>query len=363
MATEIFRKLMMEAYKERRDADLWLAGLFETRAKNISDTEKVAIDVVRWEENISPVVGITAGPTMNTNNSFTTKEWTPPSINEGQPFDAAELMRRSPGSNEYEATDEGFQEAFADRLMEGMNKLEGKIRRNRNWQASQVLQTGLLALVDEDGNDAYTIDFKPKSSHFPTAGTAWDAGSPTPLRDIMDLADVIRDDSGKDANMLIMGDLSFQAFIASSDVSDKLNNRRYEIGEIAPRENKGVGGKFQGVIHIGSYAFEIWTYNGRAIIPGDSTATRMIDRDSCILMSNETRFDTVFAGVPMPTNTLERFADILPSRISIPTAVDIAPNIYSSTNGKTVMLEVESRPLLIPTAIDAYGNLNTGVSP
>lgn len=360
MATEIFRKLMIEAYREQRDPDMFLAGMFEVRPRNISNSEKVAIDVVRREEHISPVVGISAGPTMNSLKQFTTKEWTPPSINEAQPFDALELTKRNAGQTEYDATDMGFQESFAERLLDGMNTLEGKIRRNREWQASQVLQTGTLTLVDEDGNDAYVIDFKPKSSHFPSAGTAWDAGG-DPLADIGDLSDVIRDDSGMDANFLLMGDIAFNAFINNATVKSFLDIRRYEIGEIAPRAT-GKGGKYQGVIHIGAYQYEIWTYNGRGIIPGDSTNTRMIDRDACIVMASELRLDTVFAGVPMPTETDARFRDILPPRISVPTAIDLAPNIWTSLNGKTVMLEIESRPLVIPTAIDGFGNIDTGVT-
>lgn len=360
MATEIYLKLMMEAYKEMRTSDQFIAGMFEVRPRNISNTEKVAIDVLRREEHISPVVSRTGGPTMNALNQFTTKEWTPPSIREAQPFDTVELLKRSAGVTEYDATDIGFQQAFSERLLDGMDELEGKVRRNREWQGSQILQTGLLTLVDEDGNSTYVIDFNPKSSHFPLSGTAWDAGG-DPLADIGNLSDVIRDDSGMDANFLLMGDIAFNAFINNAAVKSFLDIRRYEIGEIAPRK-MGSGGKFQGNVHIGAYFYEIWTYNGRGIIPGDVTNTRMIDRDSCIVMASELRLDTVFAGVPMPVNVDPRFRDILPDRISIPTAIDLAPNIYATPDGKQVMLEIESRPLLIPTAIDGFGNIDTQVT-
>ena len=356
MATEIFRKRFLAAYREMRDADMFLSGFFTVRPENISPTEKVALDIVRSDEEISPIVNTCEGPTFNTSTQFSTKEFTPPSIEEAMPFDCKELLHRLPGETEYDSTDISFQAQLVSRIMRGMNSLENKIRRNREWQASQILQTGTLTLVDENGDDAYIIDFTPKVTHFVTVGTVWTDSGADPLQDIEGLCDVIRDDSLQDADRCIMGAGAINAFINNTIVKAQLDNRRFEIGTIAPRPT-GVGGKFWGVVHVGNYQVEIWSFNGRGLVPGDATKTLMVADDSCIVMASSGRLDTVFAGVPMAVPVDPRFAAFLPDRVAVPRAIDMAPNIYATPNGRQTILEVASRPLLIPTAIDSFGTL------
>lgn len=356
MATDIFRKNMISAYREMRDADMFLSGFFTVRPENISDTETVAIDIVRTDEEISPVVNTCEGPTFNTSTLFTTKEFTPPSIEEAMPFDCKELLHRRAGETEYDASDVSFQAALVTRILNGMNRLENKIRRNREWQASQILQTGTLTLVDQNGDDAYIIDYQPKATHFLTVGTIWSDSGADPLSDIEALLDVIRNDSLQDGDRVIMGANAINLFINNTIVQAQLDNRRFEIGTIAPRPT-GVGGKFWGAVHVGNYQVEIWSSNARGLVPGDSTKTLFVDDDSCIVMASSGRLDTVFAGVPMAVPIDPRFAGFLPDRVAVPRAVDVAPNIYASQNGRQTILELASRPLLIPTAIDSFGTL------
>jgi hypothetical protein len=360
MAPSIYRTAFLNMYREFRDPDMFLSGFFPVRKENISNTETVSIDIVRTDEEISPVVNAMEGPTYNSEALSTNKEFTPPSIEEAMTFNAKDLLHRMPGGTEYQASDVGFQEQLVTRMLTGINLLEGKIRRNREWQASQILQTGMLTLVDAKGNPAYVIDFKPKVNHFVSAGTAWNAGGADPLADIEALSDTIRDTSLQDANRLIMGAGTINAFINNDIVKAQMDNKRYEIGHIAPKP-AGKGGKFWGIVNVGNYQFEIWSFNGRGLVPGAASKTLFVDDDSCIVMSSDGRLDTVFAGVPVPVRTDERFRDFLPSRVAIPRAVDVAPNIYNSLNGRETMLELASRPLLIPTAIDSFGTISTGV--
>lgn len=360
MATALFRKNMIAAYREMREPGGFLASFFKIRPGNISDTETVSIDIERSGEEISPVVNTCEGPTWNTDDQFTTKEFTPPTLNEGMPFDCRSLLARMAGTTEYAAADLSFQAQLVMKIMNGMAKLDAKIMRNIDWQASQILQTGLLALVDEDGVANYNIDFKPKSTHFFAAGIAWNVGGSDPLADIEALADLIRNDGKRNANICIMGDVTFNAFSRNAIVQAHFDNRRMDFGAVRP-DSRGEDAKFQGFVHIGAYNFEIWTYTGRGVIPGGSTNTNFVSPDSCIVLADSGRLDTVFAGVPTPTTTDPRFADVLPGRISVPSATDVSPNIYSTPNGKQTILELESRPLCIPTAIDSFGRIDSGV--
>lgn len=362
MATEEFRKQMIAKFEQTRAPDLALSSKFTVRPGNIADTEKVLIDIERYDEEVSPVVRALEGPTLNAADQFTSKEFIPPTINEGAAIDVGQLLKRLPGQTEYDATDVSWQAVLVRHMLRLMRLMGGKIGRNREWQASQILTTGIVQLTNENGDLTYEVDYKPKATHFPTAGIAWDGVTPTILADIESLADVIRNDGLVDANELWMGSDSFNAFVADPAVQAHYDNRRMNFGTIEPRE-LGMGAKLQGTLSIGNYQFSIITYNGRGILPGDppTTKTKFLPVDKVVFLSDETRLDTVFGGIPRVVPVDPRFAGFLPDRVAVPGAVDMAPNIYATLNGKQTMFELESRPLLIPTQIDGYGCLDTGV--
>jgi hypothetical protein len=121
----------------------------------------------------------------------------------------------------------------------------------------------------------------------------------------------------------------------------------------------GAGAKFQGTLSIGNYQYSIITYNGRGILPGAGTKTKFLTAGKVIFLSSETRLDTVFGGIPRVVPVDPRLSGFLPDRIAVPGAIDLAPNVYATANGKQTILELESRPLLIPTNIDGFGCLTT----
>ncbi|RLE21258.1 MAG: hypothetical protein DRJ50_09455, partial [Actinobacteria bacterium] len=97
MSVDILRRQMIELYQEMRPPESFLSGKFLVRPGNISDTEEVTLDIERWDEEISPVTVVCTGPTFNTLDQFTTKTFTPPTIDEAMPFSCASLLKRRPG--------------------------------------------------------------------------------------------------------------------------------------------------------------------------------------------------------------------------------------------------------------------------
>lgn len=357
MATELFRKKMIEMFMQSRGPDLALSSKFLVRPGNISDSQKIVIDIERFDEDVSPVVTALEGPTRNKSDQFTSKEFEPPTINEGSSIDVGQLLKRQPGETEYDATDVAWLSSMVKHLQKNMRLMADKIARNREWQASQILLTSLLQLTDETGALVYEIDYKGKTSHFPTAGTSWD-GAASILNDIEALSDVCRDDGLVDIDELWMGATTFNTFVADSGVQQHYDNRRMSMGSIEPRQ-MGAGAKFQGSLSIGNYQYSIITYNGRGILPAAGTKTKFLPDDKVIFLSQDTRLDTVYGGVPRVVEPDPRFAGFLPDRIAIPGAIDMSPNIYASVDGKQTLFDLESRPLLIPTQIDGYACLTT----
>ena len=135
-------KKMLAAYIAMAEAPLFLSGLFQSPSENFYSSEEVEIDIVRSDEDISIVVtDLSTGYRMNSEDLFTNKAFKPPIHKEAVPLNSFDLINRMPGQNPFEDPD--FLANVMVRMFRGMVKIERKIRRSIELQASQVLQTGI----------------------------------------------------------------------------------------------------------------------------------------------------------------------------------------------------------------------------
>src|SRR5262245_42650491 len=174
---------MISAYVERAPAPRFLSSLFTLRPENIHNTEKVEIDIQRSSEDVAvPIQDVSTGPRLNENDKYTNKAFTPPVFDEAAGITAWEQIKRQPGVEPFE--DPNFLANAGRQAMGLMLKMGDKIGRATELMASQVLQDGVITLVDSGGNTVYTIDFLMKSSHKITVGTAWatDGSTGAPAR-------------------------------------------------------------------------------------------------------------------------------------------------------------------------------------
>jgi hypothetical protein len=199
-------------------------------------------------------------------------------------------------------------------------------------------------------------------THFPTSVVAWDNASSTKLADIGALANVIRADGLSDPDMLVMGEASYELFIQDQDVLDRMDNRRIAGNGIVPMDRLGNGGIFRGVIEIGNYKYDIWTYGGRYKHPQTGVSTKYVPDDKVIVRSSMGRMDATFGGIPRIGAPDPRVPAALTSRISVPDQMlDLQMNGWITPDGETMMVQAGTRPLMIPTAIDTYGCLDTAI--
>ena len=357
-------KRMISVYNQMAAPTLFLSGMFQSPAENFHSSEEVEIDIIRSDEEVSIVVqDLSTGYRMNSDDLYTNKGFKPPINKEAIAINSFDLLKRVAGSNPFENPD--FRMNIIARMFTGMVKVERKIRRSMELQASQILQTGILTLIDSNGVALYTLDFKPKATHFPTVGTVWsDATNAVPIDDIKALAEVIRNDGLGDADELLMGTDAFTEFVRSDQVQLHLNGRRIDQGAIIPTTRRGDGGNFRGTIDIGNYTFSIWTYGGRYNHPQTGVKTQFIDPGKVIVRDSNGRLDATFGAIPnigremgvQATNLLPE----LPGRISnAGRNMDLFTNAWLSPDGEQLFGGVGVRPLLIPTAIDTFGCLTT----
>ena len=354
-------KQMMKAFSQVSSVPGFFASFFTVRRDTIYNSDTIEIDIERDDEDVAAVLtDFKSGANISTFDQYTNKEFTPPSLGEGFELTANELTKRMPGDTPFDSV---VYQANANALvMKKLPRIMNKIRRHIGVQASQVLQTGKLSLVDKDGNTVFTLDFKPKVTHFPTAGTVWGTGTEDKLSDIRSLASLIRADGKVSPNMLIFGSDAWASFIKDTNVKALLDNRRYELGNIQAPAPIG-GGEYNGKIAIGPYEYELWTCDERYKDIATGNNTPFMSPEKVIVMSKGARLDAAYGGVPFVTEPDQRALRFLPPRLEEMGAGGIAvwPNAYVATNNKLVTGEVYTRPLMIPVQIDSFGCLDTGL--
>lgn len=349
---------MIERYVQGSEAPLFLSGHFQSPARNFHDSEKVEIDVIRDDEEVAIVLKDAAtGARMNESSLYTNKAFTPPVFKEAGVINAYKQMSRQAGRNPFEDPNAGLQ--ALNESFDIFYKCERKIRRAVELMSSQVLQTAVITLIDEDGNALYSLDFQGKSTHFPTVAVTWGTAGTTgdPLGELAALAQVVRRDGKKKPSRLVFGTSALQRFLANADVKARLDNRNMQLGMVAP-EVRGEGATFQGHVWIGHYRFEMWSYDGFYKDPQSGELVPYVADNNVIMMSEGARLDLSFGTIPRMTSPQERAMPFLPPRISNgPRGIDLTTNAWFTPDGENLIVQAGTRPLPIPTAIDTYGCL------
>lgn len=355
---------MISAYFQDALPRAFFAGMFQARPENFHTSEEVEIDIVRSEEDVAIVVqDISTGYRLNSDDLFTNKKFKPPIFKEAFPVNSYELMKRMPGEDPFKSPN--FRGNLILRMFRGMRLVEAKIRRTIELQASQIMQTGTVTLTDSNGVALYTLNYVPKSTHFPTAGTSWATATlAQKISDLTSLADVIRGDGLTDPDQLIIGATAWENLLQTSGFLARFDAQRANLGAIAPMDRQGNGGIYRGTLELGNYKLDVWTYAGRYKHPQTGVSTPFLAPGKIIVRSSSARMDATFGAIPNIGALLNgggsQLLPELPSRLSSSAAgMDITSNVWLTGDGETLMGGVGSRPLLIPTAIDTYGCLTT----
>lgn len=353
-------KVMLSGYQARRRPTMFLTGMFQAPAENYHNSEEVEIDIMRSEEEVSiAIVDLSTGARLNSEDDFTNKSFKPPVHKEKGAIPAHKLINREFGQNPFESPD--FQANAIARGTRLVTKMGDKIGRAMEQQSAQVLTTGTVTLINEAGAAVYTIDYKPKVTHFPTASVAWTSASSTKLKDIEDLANVVRADGLEDPDMLVMGERAYELFISDTTVVEKINLRKGDIARLVPMDRMGNGGIFRGTVEIGNYSYEIWTYGGRYKHAQTGVSTKYIPDNKVVIRSSMGRLDATFGGIPTIDKDTRVPAQLF-TRLQDTTGVmDLQTKGWITDDGETLFVQAGTRPLMIPTAIDTFGCLDINI--
>lgn len=358
-ASDLSTRRIISAYLEEAEAPMFLSGFFQSPPQNFHDTEMVELDIQRDDEDVAIVIqDLSTGARQNEAGKYTNKAFTPPIFDEEATINSFDLIKRDFGEDTYD--NPNFQAKAVVRAFSIFRKLEKKIRRAIELQASQVLQTGTITLRDAAGVALYTLDFQPKSTHFVTVTTTWaaDGQTGTPFNDIASLATVVRRDGRKEPKTLIMGSNAIARFMANKQVREQANIIGMQgLQSIVPTA-RGKGATQYGRFFIQGYWYDVWAYDATYKDPQTGALTPYLDPDKVIMLSDG-RLDLSFGSIPRILPPDPRAAQFLPARISGgEQGIDLSVFAWFSPDGKHLKVSAGTRPLCIPTAIDTYGVLD-----
>jgi len=239
-----------------KPARSFLLDTFFSRTEE-STSKYVDIDIIKGKRRLAPFVNPKHQGKMVERIGYTTRSYEPPYIKPKVITTADEALRRSAGETMYGSAKTAMDKA-EELLAKDLVDLDNMITRREEWMASQLLQTGKVAIVGDGVNDE--IDFGMDANHIITLAGAdlWSAATATPLEDLRTWRRLIQKDSGLTPNVCVMGSSAIDAFLAHASVTGQLDTRRIDLGQIDPATYPN-GSIYYG--RIKDVAMDLWVYD------------------------------------------------------------------------------------------------------
>ena len=204
-------------------------------------TERVDMDLMKGDRKILPYVHPDAGGKAVKMDGFQTKSYAAPLVSGYIVTTAAQMMTRLPGEDLYSGMTPA--ERAARKLMEEYATLNDACTRREEYMCAEAIKTGLIHVegpgVKED------IDFDFTNTVSLTGDEQWGGSKAAILNNLEDWVSRVLIEGFANVDTAIMGKTALRKFLDDADVMKKLDNRRVELGIIAPRELPG------GVSYIG----------------------------------------------------------------------------------------------------------------
>lgn len=311
----------------------FLLTTFVTGTEN-HDSNKIEIDIERNGKKMAPFSAPVREGVIVTKEGFQTLTHTVPYIKMKTPFTAQEAMRRRAGSTVYDGTTP--QAYISKEMSKVLKSLDTMIFRREEWMLAQGIQTGVVPIEGE--GLSYVIDFQMKATHLPvlTGGDTWDETTSDIQDDLTTWADVIYDDSGRNADMAILGRSASKTMLRNEEFKGALDRRRIQRGEINVRRlPKGV--KFFG--DDAESGLSLWGYTEKFYDTGSQQFVDLINPKKVVVAATGARVTRHYGAIQ---NVRTNF--IGPRW----------PFSWITDDPGVQWVSLESAPLVAPHEIDAF---------
>jgi hypothetical protein len=349
---------MIQMYEENWRVPGYLASHFKPVPGSTGSTGlTLEWDIVRYTDQIAGTVSRNSGSNENTVDKFSTKGVEPPYYAEHTTIDAGDLVNRLPGEDPYSAGNRSGTSRFQAHMTRAMQQMTALVDRSAEVQASQIMQTGVLAL---SGAQPFAADFFPKATHFPTAGVLWSVpATADPIGDIASLCRVINSDSRKRPKKLIFGATAWREFLATDQVQALGDLLRINVIAVAPQISGGNGENFMGTITAENFTLNMYTYDAEYEPFAGGSNVPFVDDRNVIVLPEDPAFVFGSLVIPRVLPPDPRVASLITPTTKSRMGYDIMPNVWCNDQGTVLSAGVRTALLLFPQGIDEFGTLAT----
>lgn len=344
-------------YQEAAGSPTFLSQFFRTH-QNLLTAEKFDVHVRRSGRKIAvPVTAIEANGRENTFQSFSESSWTPAIYKENVTIKAADLWNQQFGKT---VTEQDQYRMVQQRALEiALGETEATIRRGVELQAAQALASATLALLDESGATRLSLSFSPKASHFTTAATTW-ASSTAKIADLTGLQEQIRVDGKRTVKHLIFGRRAWSDFTNDSAVRAILDLRRDNRGNLDRPSVRSEDASYHGFFPLDHNEVNLWTYSASYDHPQTGADTKYLNDDHVLMLPEGPEFDLVFGSIPRIEAAVPGGVGGYRTSAVIPqSGIGFDSIQWMAADRSAITVQIGVRALVIPTAIDTYGRLQT----
>lgn len=301
------------------------------------DNDLIAVDVMRFTEG-----------NKNKFSRATEHKYVPPFFKEDYDFQRDQIYMNTVALGVM--NNPQINQVIAQNALKNVTKNRAKIERAIRKQQADVLQTGIVSLVNGDN-----IDYRRKAAsmvNVDTAGDYWSvADTATPLDDLQDGMRFLRDVGNSNGSVVnvVMRSEALNAFLATTQVKDQADIRRVDRVNIAmPQFSEATGFAFHGQVAAGDFIVNLWTYNEK-YTDASGTTQYYLASNLVVMMPDDFQGKTVFGGLATFNETTVGGATV-----KVPGVVEANYLIRSYNDERTLSstIELTSAPLVIPFTID-----------
>jgi hypothetical protein len=337
-ARGLFTKKLMDVYQERIRPKSFLRSFFPS---TFSPTKEVSIEVERGFEKVA--VDVVRGSEGNYNRftKSTEKIFVPPFWREyftATDFDIYDLVLGARGTDNSQLFAE-----LLNRVGDRLGLLQDMIERAKEIQCAEVLQTGIVTLVNGDN-----IDFKRKAASIVDLGAGGAGGYFATDSDLFAQfksgCEFIRTKgkSGDFTYIAILGATAYEHLLANAKFKDRQNLFHMSLDQVMPPQIGTTGGAFHGTIVAGPYRVQLWTYPD-FYDNASGVSTPYIGNKNIVIVPPKPRFRFAHALVPQLVD---------PGQTSAPQQGEWVYGEYLDQRKAKHDFDVQSAGLPVPVAVD-----------
>lgn len=335
-AIGVLTNRVIRRYNEKATATRFLQSF---ASDDYSPTKLVSVAVVRDQEKIAVDVERGTEGRRNKFSHATVRDYMPPLYDEY--FDATELDVYDTLFGAKDIEEKAFKLFYKD-VTAKLDKMEDKIVRAKELQWAQVLETGVVSLVN---GDDINYNRQAGSMVANSATNTWATSTVDPYDNMGDRADWIRQNGLSNTHTfdVILGKNAVSDFFNNAKVLARNDLKQVKLDNLSMPRPVGPGAKFHGEVTIGEYTARLWSYP-QYYKDANNVMQPYWNPNKYVILADDVEFVTAHAAVPQ---LLTKGGMMLQQGPYL-------PYDYPDYRNASHDFGIKSAPLAVPVTIDKF---------